>query len=180
MEHFKAFRRSPKKVGWPFPTSRYTAKRMAGMLREDDRYIIELGTGNGTITRQIIKQMSLEARLLSFERDAKLLNIVSNKIKDARVCLINDDAHKLEEYLQMHGFERIDCIVSTLPLIIFSPAERKKIIEICYSTLKPGGRFVQIQYLLVSKNYLEERFSKVKIVYSLPNLPPSFIYICEK
>ena len=173
----------PKQTGSVACTSRYTIRRLTRYLQQEDTYLIELGAGNGNVTQGILERMSLEARLLSFEINPVLAKKAKERVKDARVVIINDDAANLEQYLGEHDFERVDQIISTLPLVNLPPEKRNRIIEVSYDSLRQGGLFLQIEYIKpyrINKKVLKERFKSVQVRSSLINLPPTWIYVCQK
>lgn len=179
MEHLKAFIKNPKRMGFPMPTPDKDTDLLVEQIEQEHRYIVELGTGEGNVTKKILREMSLEAKLLSIEKNKRLYSHAKEKIKDKRLYLINGDAKNIEIYIVLHKFpKQVDCVISTLPLLLMLPKERKNIIKVCYNSLHPGGIFVQIQYAKLSKKGLEKQFSSVELKSYKDKAP--FVYVCKK
>lgn len=90
------------------------------------------------------------------------------------------DAVSLHRILQRQEIKEVDCIVSGLPFAMFSHKLRNKILQAVYKSLKPGGIFVAFQYSLQMKTMFEQLFDKVIISLVPLNLPPAFVYFCQK
>ena len=56
---------------------------------DNDIVIIELGSGTGVITKEIINRMSKNSKLICFETNISFYNDLKEKFKD-NICLIND------------------------------------------------------------------------------------------
>lgn len=56
----------------------------------------------------------------------------------------------------------------------------EKILEAVRGVLRSRGRYVQLQYSLVSKNRIKQRFDNVRVDFTPFNFPPAFFYICER
>ncbi len=174
MIYARQFMKEPKQMSTCFPTSEYAARKMASQIG-DARNIVELGAANGKVTREILKKLPEDGRLISFEIDPGLAENLRNNIKDPRLEVIVDDAKNMRKHT-----ESVDCIISTIPLTSMKKDERNYMIQQCYDTLEHGN-YVQLQYCRAVKKELEEMFRKVEIDRSFRNIPPStVIYNCRK
>ncbi|MBD3249618.1 methyltransferase domain-containing protein [Candidatus Woesearchaeota archaeon] len=168
------FRREPKQMSTCFPTSKYAARKMAGQIG-DAKYVIELGAASGKVTKEILKELPEDGKLLSFEINPRLAKELKRNINDPRLEVIVDDAGNIRDHTS-----GVDCIISTIPLTTMKKAEREHIIQQCYDTLDRGN-YVQLQYCKAVKKELEQRFGTVEIKRSFRNIPPStVIYNCRK
>lgn len=175
------FKRNSK-VGSITPSSRFLAKKMLDSISfKEDTIIAEFGPGTGVFTKQIVEKMSSNSKLYVFELNSGFLQVLKNEIKTEKdVKFICDSAGKLKDYLQKDGITHVDYIVSSLPLSLFSIDNRKNIIQDAYDTIREGGKMTQFQYTEQCKNLFVEQFKNVKVKFTPFNIPPAFVYVCEK
>lgn len=170
-----------KEVGTFSRSSHFVGKTMTKDKHVDFRTakcIVELGAGDGPITKQILKKMAPDATLLCFEINDKFYEELQEKFgHDKRITIINDDAKKLGDYIRQAGYEEADAVISAIPFVIIP--EDDIIIE-AHKFLKKGGKYVQLHYSLVAKKRYERIFNNMEIDFVALNVPPAFIHICEK
>ncbi len=82
------------------------------MNKEHDVHILELGAGDGTVTREILRQLTTGSRLTSIEREYEHIPHLST-LSHPHITVIHDDAQHIGKHLEP---ESIDIIISTLPL----------------------------------------------------------------
>lgn len=80
----------------------------------NDLIIVELGAGDGVITKYILDKMSKDAKLFVFEINPELCEVIAS-IKDDRLILINDGAQYMESILLKYEIETVDTIISAIP-----------------------------------------------------------------
>lgn len=176
----KQFWKERKMVGSMTPSSRFlTSKMLRNIDFSKKKVIIELGPGTGVFTREIIKRMTPDSILLVFEINDVFYHDLSKKISDSRVHLIHDSAVKIEEYLNQHGLQEADVVISSLPLAVIDANIRTAILENSKKSLKKGGKFIQFQYSLQSKKMLKKLYNEVEISFTIFNFPPAFVYVCK-
>lgn len=175
----KQFFKDRQMVGAVAPSSRFLA---AKMLENVDfstaKIIIELGPGNGVFTEIMLKRMAPDARLYVFELNEQFHAEVSKKVNDPRAQIIHDSAENIAKYVQEDG--SADAVVSSLPLMVFPEELRSNVVNAAHKALHEDGKYIQFQYSLQSKRYLEGIFQKVKIRFTVRNIPPAFVYTCSK
>lgn len=177
----KHFWKDKKMVGAMSPSSKYlTAKMLKNVDFKKTKLIVELGPGTGVFTKEILKQMPSDAKLLVFELNDNFFNLLQREIQDARMILIHDSAEKIHEYIQKEGFLFADYVISSLPLANFPKKLTETILKESYQTLKNQGKYIQFQYSLLSKKNLEAQFQTVQISFTPINFPPAFVYTCVK
>lgn len=140
--------------------------------------IVEFGTGDGCITRALLKKMSADAKLISFEINEKFLPLIQD-LKDPRFTFIGDSAANLEKHCDDAGMEKVDVVVSSIPISLLSKEMTKEIMNAVVNRLKPNGIYVQLQYSLVSKKVYEASFQKVDFNFIPLAVPPAFVYVCS-
>jgi len=140
--------------------------------------VVELGSGNGCITRELLKSMKEDSTLLSFEINDKFVDLLS-EINDPRLKLIHDGAEKFEEYLDGLDIESADYIVSSLPMVILPKEMKRSLFSSIKKRLKPNGSFIQISYTRKGLKEYRSEFENVSYKHTFRNLPPAFIYVCD-
>lgn len=140
--------------------------------------VVELGTGNGCITRELLDNMKPDAHLLSFEINDKFIDALDD-LSDSRLKLIHDGAENFETYLDQMNIDQVDYIVSSLPMVILPKDLKSQIFNSIKKRLKPGGRFIQISYSRAGLKEYRAAFKNVSYKHTFRNLPPAFIYVCD-
>ncbi len=178
---FSSFIKYPKEIGSVVPSSKFlTEEILKNIDFKKAKYIAEYGPGTGQLTKEILKRARRDAMLLCFEINKKFCNYLKKKIKDKRVTIINDSAENIKSYLKKFDIQKIDYVVSGLPFSTLPANKKYIIIEETKNTLKNKGRFVAYQFLNSLKKYLYNYFSKISIKFVPLNIPPCFVYVCEK
>ena len=140
---------------------------------------VELGGGTGVITKEILARMRPDAELIVFEINRFFITALST-IDDPRLTVVGDSAANLGAYLASRGIEKVDAVISTLPIGTMSRALRGQVLEEVVGALDSEGRYVQIQYSLLSRKEIKRKFPKVALDFTPLNFPPAFFYICER
>jgi len=118
IDFLKESLRNLKTVGTVTRSSPFLCK---GMIKPVDfkkaDVIIELGGGDGVVTKHILRAMKPDAKLLTFEVNGHFCNII-REIKDDRLHVIEDSAEHLEAHLKKHGIKKVDYIISLFLLFL--------------------------------------------------------------
>lgn len=177
---FKESLRNFKTVGTVTRSSRYLCQavvRNADLLNA--KVVVELGAGDGVMTRHLLNAMNKDAILISFEINPAFCEQMA-QIDDDRLRIINDSAEHLPEILKKYGLEQVDSVISALPFSVFPEELARTIVKISHDVLKDSGRFVQIHYSLKTRNLYREVFGNVKTSFEIRNIPPAFVLLCHK
>lgn len=178
---FKTYLKERKQIGSWMPSSRFLVKKMCKKIDFSSAVnIIELGPGTGVFTKEILSLARKDAKIFVFELNEDFYKLLQNKFKDDRIILVNRSAEHLEDVLNEHGVQKVDAILSSLPLAVIPDEIKKNILDSAYLVLKQGGKYIQYQYTLNAKKLLEQRFGKLKMSFASFNIPPAFIYCAEK
>jgi len=143
------------------------------------RTIVQLGVVTGCITREILKRLRPDARLISVEVN-RVFIAECRQIRDQRLILRHGCAGSLPQLLREAGAGEIDYIVSSLPLAIMDDGLVDRILAVSQASLGPNGKFLQYQYSLKHRAALEARYRNVRLGFTLRNLPPAFVYECSR
>lgn len=175
----KEFWKEKRVVGAISPSTRFLGEKMVENVDFDkSKLLVELGPGTGVFTDVIIDRMHPDAKLLVFELNDSFYKSLNKRIKDPRVQVIHDSAEYIEKYLE--NGEKMDVVISSLPLMVFTEELRKNVVDAAHDCLKPKGTYIQFQYSLQSKKLLESVYKKVSVKFTMKNFPPAFVYTCHK
>ncbi len=184
MNRIAFFRESLKNIrtiGTITRSSKYLCKSMVGQIEyKKGQVIVELGAGDGVITRHILKNMKEDSILISFEVNKLFCEKIRSTIKDDRLVVVEDSAEKLGEYLKKQNVEYADIVISAIPFVSLPDELGLSIITACKKYMKLGGRFVQVHYSMLAKKFYPKIFGNVNISFVPLNIPPAFVFVCEK
>ena len=181
IEFFREGIKNIKTVGTISRSSKFLCK---GAIKHVDfaqaKTIVELGAGDGVITKHILKAMRPDAKLLAFEVNSRFCKLMRTTINDDRLHVVEDSAEKIGHYLNEIGETQTDYIISAIPFVALPKEVGKKIVAQAHEYLKPGGLYIQIHYSLLAKNLYEEAFGNVDLNFVPLNVPPAFVMVSEK
>lgn len=162
------------------PTSRYAAGRIVQKIKEGHKFIVEYGAGDGAITKEILRKIPADGRLIAVELNKNFITELE-KINDKRLIIINSDVTDVSRNLAKLGLPRIDAVISGIPFSYINSEMRKEIIKNTYNALTDSGVFIVYQHSPLVLSYLEVFFKKYVSLYFEPrNFLPYFIMAAEK
>ena len=180
-QYIQQFLKKQNKVGSIVPSSRFLAKKMLQNIPFDKvNVLVELGPGTGAFTPFLLDRMKSDAALILIELNEAFYRELVHKIKDPRAIIVHGSATDLPEILKKLNLEKVDCIISSLPLAIFSHELSKSILQASKAVLHQGGHFIQFQYSLQSRKKIFRQFGNLKLSFTPLNFPPAFVYTCTK
>lgn len=152
----------------------------------DARSVVELGPGTGAFTDRILETIRAQTSFFCIEINKAFVE--ETKRKHPTAIVYHDSAVCIKKYLLLQGHATCDRIISGLPWAAFDPNMQELLLKEIYEALEPGGLFLTFAYYPFNylptgtsfKNKLLKRFRKVRQTRVVPNLPPAFIYVCEK
>lgn len=178
---FKEAIKNYKTSGTIAPSSRFLANKMIKPINFSNAdLIVELGPGNGAVTKFILNKIKPETTLVCFEiNDGFYLELL--KMNHPQLIVLKTSAENINEELQKLGFAKADYVVSSLPLSILPKSLSVSILNESFKVLKEKGLFMQFQYSLFSYKELKKIFGKhITLNFEPINFPPAFIYKCSK
>ena len=177
----KQFFKQKKMIGSIAPSSRFLADKMLNHLPiKEAKFIVELGPGTGVFTKKILAEMGPESQLIVIELNEDFHENLQKTIVHPNFHLFHDSADQIGIILNQKGAKKADIIISSLPFSNFPPELRDSILDCIHEHLDDDGYFKQFQYSLHTKKHIKRRFPVTKISYTPLNLPPAFIYSCQK
>jgi len=173
----RCFLATPKRVGAVLPTSRRTVRATLDMARvAEARFVVELGAGTGPYTREILRRLGPQGRLLSFEIDPALAAALAQSSSDPRLTVVADSAANLEAHLEG---QRPEVIVSALPFTSLPSTLRGEILAVARRVLAADGVMLVLQYSPLMQRNLERTFGSVERCLSPRNVPPAVLFACR-
>ncbi len=180
MSFLRSFFSHPHEVGAVAPSGKSYSELTCRQVKWNQvAVLVEIGAGDGAVTKYIVSHMKPEQVLVVFEINDQLFAKLKKKFNQANVILIHDSAEHIEKYLKQYNLAQPDVIFSELPLVTLPVAITENILQAVKRTLKRGGIFLQLSYSLVGKKRLQAFFGQVKVRFTLFNIPPAFLYICQ-
>lgn len=174
----KSFFRRPLQVASIIPSSGFLVDRVARRFDfSQPRLVVELGPGEGVHTRELLRRMHPESKLLLFELNADLVSHLKTQFQgDGRVEVIHADAVKLPEELEKRGWSQCDYVVSGIPFSMFPIKKKRKLIQAIFDSLKPEPHAAFVIYQLTAelKDHVK-MFPRLQSEYCLQNVPPMFV-----
>ena len=82
------------------------------------------------------------------------------------------------EDIKNQKINKVDYIISALPLSLIPIDIKNSIIQNSIEYLKIDGQYVQFQYTPYDYQRLKRYFNKVKLSLTFTNFPPAFLYRC--
>jgi phosphatidylethanolamine/phosphatidyl-N-methylethanolamine N-methyltransferase len=174
------FFRNPFRVASIVPSSRTLIRKVSSKLdHSGPRVIAEYGPGEGCHTREIVKQMHPESRLMLFELDAALSKHLEKQFaSDPRVSVHNLDCAKLPDVLTEKGYPHCDYVVSGIPFSILEKKKKREILENTHRVLvqQPHAAFIiyQVTNELRTRGHCDH-FAHAESEWCFINLPPMFV-----
>jgi phosphatidylethanolamine/phosphatidyl-N-methylethanolamine N-methyltransferase len=179
------------------PSSRFLT---TAMLNEVDfrkvRNLVELGSGTGVITQEILRRMTPQSRLFALEINRNFVRHVRTFCQDTRLTVLHVDASDLLNQLATHNAGTIDVVISSLGLTIMTSEHRARIVRQVEACLAPAGMMMQFQYVtsltpfpdfpnrqlrrFQEGEFLRGYFPSVSARPVFLNLPPALVFTCRK
>ena len=172
--------RNLKTVGTVTRSSPSLCKRAIGPVDFGTaRNLVELGAGDGVITKHILAAMHPEARLLAFEVNPRFCTQL-RALDDDRLVVIEDSAERLPQYLAQHQIKTLDAVVSAIPFVSLPRQLAHSIVGLCRDALRKGAPFCQVHYSLVMKKVYAGIFGNATARFVPLNLPPAWVVTSVK
>lgn len=166
------------------PSSRALIERVAGKFDfTKPRVIVEFGPGEGCHTREIIKRMHPDSKLLLFELDPELANHLRHQFHDdPRIFVINTDAAELPRELAARGVPHCDYVVSGIPFSTMEVNKKRELLRCIFESLAPAPTSAFIIYQVTNelRGHGSKIFPRITSEYCLQNIPPMFVTVFSK
>ena len=174
LDFLKEALHAPLRVGAVAPSSPRLAEMMARRAVADrPRQILEVGAGDGAITKALLAARSKETHLLICERSETFRPALEQLLADeTNVTLFIGDVQALSD--SWSG--QIDVIVSGLPFASFSATLRHDLLAQFQTLLRSGGHFIAFQYTRFQFKMFRDYFQEHSYSHTFYNLPPAYVF----
>jgi phospholipid N-methyltransferase len=173
------FLRYPNLVGWMLPSSPFV---VAQVLRQIDwsraRVIVEYGPGVGTFTKEILRRMRPDARLLALEVNSDFVRLLRAALPDARLQLVHGSAADVDIELARLGYSAADYVISGLPFKTLPGELCHVVTSKTHAVLRPKGAFLVYQLSGAALPYLQRVFGKVDRDFQWLSIMPARLFYC--
>lgn len=167
---------NPVAVGSIVPSGRELSRLLVRGIGPGSR-VLELGSGTGTVTRAILEAGVDPGHLDIVEMDPGFANTLRAKFPN--VTLHQMDATGIARQLS-HLSGELDCVVSCLPMLLLSRAQRMRVVASIFSMLVEGGVMHQFTYAAfcpIERRMLNRLgLTASRLGVAARNLPPAFAY----
>ena len=175
---FREIFQNPSAVGAVVPSSKHLAKNLANHVLPysgDEGLIIELGAGTGVVTDALLKQGISPEKIIVVERSEAFAEHLQKRYP--KIKIIHGDAMQLKQLIG-NNTNKINTIVSSLPLRSLPESTVKAIVEQLKLVLKPGDLFIQYTYSFApSSAVLISNFYLISTKRIWINIPPARIEV---
>ena len=161
-------------VGVLMPIGKYVICRILSQFKPGYRTVVEYGAGEGVITKEILKRLPADGKIIAIELHPDLL-VQLQKIDDPRLDIWTGDVLELSKSLP-----KSDIIISGIPFSQISREKQETIIRQTADALNKGGVFVAYQNSLLLLKTLNKFFPKTRWLFEPRNIFPYFILISKK
>ena len=145
---FRGWSRDPVAVGLPFPSSPWTARRLAQATLDaaidGGGPVLELGAGAGAVTQALIEGGCARDQLVVVERDAELCRTLERRFHG--LCVLHGDALQMAELLTAADIASVSVVLSGLPMRAVAPAAAIRCYSSAFQMMPHGGAIIQYTY----------------------------------
>lgn len=177
LKTFISFTKNIATTGAVYKTSKQVEREICSGINANTRLVIEFGAGQGNITREILRTLPSDARLISFEVNADFCHTICEQITDKRLHLVNGSALDFGEYVQ--SCEVPDVFISSLPLTIMNKGDVDQLLARIIDAMNGDSSFHQVMYSKVLAKRFKQLFGRYDYQTTM-NLPPAFVFHCRK
>jgi phosphatidylethanolamine/phosphatidyl-N-methylethanolamine N-methyltransferase len=140
--------RNPVSVGLPFPSSPWTASRLAQAALDaaipGGGPVLELGAGTGSVTQALVDLGCPVDRIVAVERDPELCRALEQRLPGLQV--LQGDALALDRTLARTGPSSVRVVICGLPMRAIPSEAAARCYAHAFRAMPPGGAIIQYTY----------------------------------
>ena len=160
-----------------FPTTKKTVARICKSINfNNDIIVLEYGPGNGVFTKYLLSRITRNSKIIAVEKNKNLVALLDKKFKDRRLKIFNDSAENIKEILNSEKINKVDYIISGIPLSFLNFSEREKVVKDAYNILNDDGKFLIYQFSKKIEKLISKYFNNIHYYNQPLNIPPLFIF----
>lgn len=173
--------RNLRSTGSVAPSSRFLCRAIVEKIDPARaEVVVELGPGDGVITRYILERLKPEARLVIFEINEVFVEKIKAGFNDPRLTVIHDSAENMETHFKHLGITQVSYFVSGIPFVMLPEALTEAITRECLRFLTLHGKFIQFHYSPLLLRFYKKVFGNATFEVVPLNIPPALVVSCEK
>ncbi|MEQ9302942.1 MAG: rRNA adenine N-6-methyltransferase family protein [Marinoscillum sp.] len=155
-----------KNVAAILPTTSRIGQLIASQIDFQERkVIVEIGPGTGAISHNIIEKLGPDSTMVLIERNATFVKVLQAKYSSSRVKIIHGEASQMNDILSSQGIEKVDALVSSIPMTHLSKSDKEAFVASMKSVLKKEAKFFMLLYTKNIIPYLSKHFNvAIKVV----------------
>lgn len=169
-------RRCPRATGAIFPSGSFLAHAMVQHIDPSrDGMVVELGPGTGVFTKALLNHGVKPENLLLIEYNPDFVRYLRKRFRG--VTVVHGSAFDVEKICHERGIDRLNGVISGMPLLNFSKEERYSMMKQCMRLLAEGAQMSQFTYSQVPsvKACTGMSVSLCRRVWL--NIPPATVWI---
>lgn len=167
------------RVGTFFPSTKFASRRVANWIPENPEVVVEYGAGTGSVTRELLKRLPKNARLIAVEQNPEFIEPLQ-KIDDPRLEVIHGDVVEVARNLPAIVPTGVDAVVSGIPFAFMKGSKCDSVVKYTRSALKATGRFIVYQNSVKIGDTLKSHFPRVRWFFEPRNFLPYFIFVAGR
>lgn len=163
------------------PSSRWLSQTTVRNIDWDKaRVLVEVGAGTGPITRVIARHAAPECRVIVIERDPDFARLLRERFQERpNFEIVEGDVRNLAQILADRGVDRVDHVVSGLPVPSLPKATQQALFQAVGKVLRSDGTYNQITEIpWLYWPFYRRHFHDVQFAFEPRNLPPGGTYFC--
>ena len=178
----KRYFKTPAQIGMIAPSGKNLCKALTEDLPWDTiKHVAELGPGTGVVTQYILNKANNQTQIHALEMDLNfVVHLKERFVTYKNLHIHNENAILLPGIQEQHSIPSMDAIISGLPFTSLPAESRIQIFESIQKSLSVNGTFVLYQYSRFLESTLKQYFNIKKRKYVLGNIPPAYVYLCQK
>jgi phosphatidylethanolamine/phosphatidyl-N-methylethanolamine N-methyltransferase len=179
LRFFLRWLRRPSRVGAVVPSGQALAQALAAEIEAGaPGAVIDLGAGTGRVTGALLRAGVAADDLIAVEREASFCALLGSRFPGVRI--VRGDARALGPLLREAGVGPVKAIVSSLPLLSLSSADRRAVLSQAFAVLGSDGVLVQYTYApappVPAELRAELHLVGARTGWVLANLPPAAVW----
>lgn len=167
------------RVGTFFPSTKFASRRVAKWIPENPEVVVEYGAGTGSVTRELLKRLPKNARLITVEQNEEFIERLQ-KINDPRLEVIHGDVVEVARNLPTIAPKGVDAVVSGIPFAFMKGSKCDSVVKYTQTALKVTGRFIVYQNSVRIGDVLKNHFPRVRWFFEPRNFLPYFIFVAGR
>ena len=177
----KQFLDRPAMVGSVIPTSHVAIRALLDPVDwHSVSCVVEYGPGTGVFTREILRRIGPNARLIAIDTNERFIHYLGATISDPRLDCVHGSAAEIEAILAARSLTQADYVISGLPFSTLPRAVAHAIMDATHRAIRPGGAFLIYQYSRFVLPFLAARFASAEQKRVWRCVPPACLFWAYK